>query len=1466
MKVLASLRREQAEVQTIQVIADGTATAHDVAVAIVSAGREELIEPSRARLTLRIDADDRPARTLDPEVPLAESGVRSGVTFAVVEAQGEGDTRVGAVVRIVAGPDRGIEVPIRVGGSLVGRSPECQVRLRDPRVSATHAKIVVGRELEIMDIKSSNGVLVGAEKINRAVLKPGDTAVLGHTHLQVHRVGGAIADDTATEIRFLRPPVVQSRPQAGEIELPDLPSAPARTPFPWLALLAPLVMGAIMFATTRSAMSLLFVAMSPVLMLAGYVGNVIDGRRKRKSETTDFEAAMTQVEADIVDARGLETTQLRRLYPSVAECVQAAVDRDARLWCRRPEHPEFLHVRLGTGAIPARVVVKEPGRTGAAELTRRQRELAGRSRLLADVPVVADLRSVGGIGLAGPVPVVSGVARGVVAQVATMHSPAELVIVCLTSSALKGQWSWLEWLPHTSSPHSPIPGSLLAADSTRGRALVDQLEELVTARGDSAQQQPRGPLEGQERPTAPMTPSVLVVVHDAAVGSERVVSIAERGPDVGVHVLWVAAERAQLPASCRTYLDLPLGGEAVVGMVRSERVIRGVATESLDLHTAHLTARRLAPVVDASVPVEDDTDLPRSVSVIGLLGHRESTEPAEILDRWRENGSFVERAPGATRRERPADLRALVGHGGLSVFTLDLRAQGPHALVGGTTGSGKSEFLQAWVLGMAHAYSPDHVTFLFVDYKGGAAFAKADELPHCVGTVTDLSPYLVRRALRSLRAEIRRREHLFNAKGVKDLIAFERTGDPDCPPSLIIVVDEFAALVGEVPEFVDGVIDVAQRGRSLGLHLILATQRPAGVIKDSLRANTNLRIALRVNDAHDSSDVLGSPQAASIDPSTPGRGVARVGPSRLIPFQSAFPGALTPAETPAPPIDVDEVDFGQHVAWKIPRPTAQGPAVDKDIVRVVDAIGAAARQGRVPAPRRPWLNTLSAAYDLSRLNQRSDQAIVLGVVDDPDNQLQQPTHFRPDDSGSIVYFGAGGSGKTSALRSLAIAASITPRSGPVHVYALDFAGGGLSMLDKLPTVGAVIGGDDDERVARLMSMLSVLLDARAPRYNEVGADSLSAYRRQPGRAGEPRVLVLVDGFGSFREEYDSGLQRQAVFAQFQRLVNEGRGVGIHFAVTVDRPSALPSSMQGAFQHRVVLRMPDADAYMALGVPKDVLDHASPPGRALSAHDPNELHLATLGRDPSPVGQAREIEQLAAVIVLPSRPEPVRSLPKEIAASDVPVTVGGLPTLGMEDRSLAFIGFDPQGTYVVAGPPKSGVSSAVRWLAESMRRALPAVPRVLLTPRASELAGLSLWTAQVTGTAQIKDYLATKLAPYLESAAGAGTPSVAIVVDRFGELIGSEVDGALTEALKQVRRNGHLLIATGDTSSFSPSGFSNLLTEIKNGKAGLLLQPQPGDGDLVKTQLPRFRPADFPRGRGYWIANNAIDKVQLPEVE
>ena len=224
------------------------------------------------------------------------------------------------------------------------------------------------------------------------------------------------------------------------------------------------------------------------------------------------------------------------------------------------------------------------------------------------------------------------------------------------------------------------------------------------------------------------------------------------------------------------------------------------------------------------------------------------------------------------------------------MLTLDLVADGPHALIGGTSGAGKSELLQSIVASLAVRHAPTRLTFLFVDYKGGAASAVFSELPHTVGYVTNLDAELSRRALTSLRAELNRRMRLLEGKA-KDLAEMRELYPADAPPSLVIVVDEFATLVKEVPEFVDGIVDIAQRGRSLGIHLILATQRPSGAVNDNILANTNLRISLRMLDKSESVAVINSGEAAEIPVPLKGRGWVRLGPRALVAFQAAYCGS-----------------------------------------------------------------------------------------------------------------------------------------------------------------------------------------------------------------------------------------------------------------------------------------------------------------------------------------------------------------------------------------------------------------------------------------------------------------------------------------------------------------------------------------------------------------------------------------------
>lgn len=1475
MRIKLTLRRPEGESANLAVTADATATVGDLARAVAEGdpGRKGAVVPER--LTLQVSdlasSASGEGRVLDPSSDLLSAGIRSGSTVSLTQlgvsfaSPQEGRGPAAAVLRVLSGPDAGREFSLPAGTSRVGRDRDMDVRLSDPLVSKRHARVVVGSGVEITDTNSANGILVGGMRVSRATLTPADTVVLGDTTISVvslQRVANLPASSPVIE--FNRSPRVVRRPPVREIPAPTPPERPNPGRFPLVAMVAPLVMGAVLWFATRQLLSLVFVGLSPLLMIGSWLDQKITARRVFRAQTEQFAASMEAAEGEIERAHTLERAIRLSMHPSVADAVDAVERLSPLLWTRRPEHREFLSLRLGLGKGRAHTRVRLSGSNSTLpEFWHQLEELEQRASVVDGVPVVADLREAGGVGVAGTREDASAVARGLVLQLAAFHAPGDVVVAALTSPSSRSAWDWLEWLPHTWPQRSPLGGEHLADNPGTGGRLLERLEGLVEERlASRTDATVRGPIDGEAEIPEPVLPSVLVVVEDdVPLPRPRLTRLAERGPDAGVHVVWVAPDVAALPAACRTFLTV--GGVAgTSGEVRTGDLRHPVVVEHLPMESAVRLARSLAPIVDAGAMTDDETDLPRSISYVTLVGPALLEEPTAVAERWHQTGSVVARdGTPPVRRKSDATLHAVVGSAGAEPLALDLRAHGPHALVGGTTGSGKSEFLQSWVLGMATAHSPDRLTFLFVDYKGGTAFADCVDLPHCVGLVTDLSTHLVRRALTSLRAEIRYREHLLNRKKAKDLVSLERTGDPECPPSLLIVVDEFAALAQEIPEFVDGVVDVAQRGRSLGLHLILATQRPAGVIKDNLRANTNLRIALRMADAEDSADILGSSLAAHFDPAIPGRGAVKTGPGRISVFQAGYAGGTTSTEPEPVALQVLEMDFGSATEWEMPQDDSgvepePGPT---DISRIVRTVRRASRELAIPVPRRPWLPELPATYDFALLpNPRTDERLLLGVMDDPSTQSQPTLVYEPDRDGNMAIFGTGGSGKSATLRALAVASAVTPRGGPVQVYGLDFGASGLKPIEVLPHVGAVVDGDDEEGVGRVLRMLRDLVDDRATRYAAVRAGSIGDYRTRANAAAEPRILLLVDGVTPFREAHEFAPSN--LFGAFAQIAVDGRQVGVHVVMTADRPNAVPMSIASTVQRRLVLRMASEDDYLLLGVPKDILGPSSPPGRGVI--DGNEFQVAMLGGNSNLAVQGRELAQLAesmtrhGTTAAPS----IGRLPSQVLLGELPATdARGALVIGVDDETLGTAAIDPWGPLLVSGPPASGRTTALLTIAAAVRRARGGAMIAHLAPRRTSLAGNRAFDTSLTSPDQVAES-ADGLVSSLE--AGRIAPGqLALMVESLTEFSGTVAEGPLVRLVQAAIRAEQLVVGESESSTWNSA--YQLAPPFKAGRRGLLLVPGEMEGDnLLGTPLGRFRRADLPPGRGFLVAGGRARKLQV----
>jgi S-DNA-T family DNA segregation ATPase FtsK/SpoIIIE len=1499
MKLKLALQRPGTPVDIV-VTADATATVGDVARSIVDADPLAESRPDAQQpLTLSVSPPESTDLVVLPaETPIGEAPVGSGFNAVVVACEqpstgGAHAAQTGdrgptaAYLRIVSGPGSGRQFAVPLGSSSIGRVAGNDVVIDDPLVSKRHARVeITADSIEVIDMNSANGILVDGGQVSRVRLTSGQSVILGDTEVAFVLAGGSASTqreqvlERGGALRFNRSPRVEERYPGREFASPDVPTETEPQVFPWIMVVAPVLMGGLMFALTKNPLSLAFVAMAPMMMMGNYIAQASGVKRKLRVSTEKFELQIEDLESEFAREQPIERAARLRESPSVAEVYAEALRLGPTLWTRRPEHWNFLDLRLGLGSMPSRNVIKASTESrGLPEFSRMLDKLRSRVEHIGNVPLVENLHLAGALGVCGPATNVADTVRALAVQYAGLHSPAEVAFAAILGSRSTPEFEWLKWLPHTSSPQSPLQGVQLANSASTATSILNALEELIETRsaktrpnrgahneGSAASQRGAkvGTLPTGNAEDAQAAALVVLIDNDAPVDRARLVNVIERAADARVYPIWMSPTVEALPAACRTFVNVDDGLEAAtVGFVRLGMTVEKVRVEGVSVNYAQILAKRLAPVIDASAVVADASDLPRSVSMLTLMGTDLAAEPQAAIERWMQNNSIHDRsgAPPVARK-RAGTLRAIIGQSSPDAMHLDLRTQGPHALVGGTTGAGKSEFLQAWVLGMAAEYSSDRVTFLFVDYKGGSAFADCVNLPHCVGLVTDLSPHLVRRALTSLRAELHYREHLLNRKKAKDLIELEKRGDPDCPPALILVIDEFAALAGEVPEFVDGVVDIGQRGRSLGIHLIMATQRPAGVIKDNLRANTNLRVALRMADENDSIDVVGDKIASGFDPSIPGRGIAKTGPGRLTQFQSGYAGGWTTDEPDAAIVTVSELRFGAEVQWEpevIGDPNVQdadlGP---NDQVRLVRNLISASDAMRIPEPRRPGLDELSTTVDLLGLRQAGDTELVMGMVDRPERQQQDRACFYPDRDGHMAIFGTSGSGKSVLLRSLGIAAGLTT-SGTVHVYGLDFGTGTLRMLESLPHVGSIVSGDDHERVTRLLRTLRDMLDDRSRRYSEVNASNIVEYRQLANRPDEPRILVLLDGFPTFKEEYDAGIGRTLYYNMLVGMLGEGRPLGLHIVFTADRANSVPTPVASNIQRRVILRLADENSYFMFDVAKDILDANSAPGRAII--DGYEGQIGVIDGTSNVAEQSKAIERLAADLSRSGREPapPVGQLPRELTLAELPRSVGDAPAIGIADTDLAPAGFEPFGSFLVAGPPASGKSNALISLAQSVQRFDPAAKLFFFGSRRSPIKDAMPWIESALNPDAAAE-LATELTTLVQDEEV--TNKIVVVIDNIADFQSGAADSALTELVKAINRSDHLMLTDGDVSALSASW--GMLGEVKATRRGIVLMPDTFDGDSIfKVPFPRISRNESPPGRGFYVNGAQVLKVQVP---
>ncbi|MFF1573794.1 FtsK/SpoIIIE domain-containing protein [Leifsonia sp. NPDC058292] len=1498
----------------VTVTFDATSTVGAVAGALVrgGAGHPRLMQIAvqrRAPLTLRVAYPDGSTLILDAGDPAAAAGLVAGAEIEpVLEASPGPGERVRppvATITVLSGPQEGAQFIAIDAETAVGRDRANRIELHDPEVSRRHSVLRrVGTVVEIEDLGSANGTALvdadGTEQPHRTIVATSGTVVaFGPIRARID-----VGPPPTPELRrprvapYLQSPRVDPVFAPDPLELPAPPDPPEPTRFPVIAMVAPLLMGTVLYLTTRSVLSLVFVGLSPLIMIGSWLDSRLSRRKTTQAKVKEFEDGLAAAEQELRANLVEEQVSREAETPSAAALAALPASRDRLLWSRRPEHRSFLELRLGTATLDSRKSVRLPQRGKiSAERWEQLTRLHERFARIPGVPLLERLDRSGSLGIAGERFWASSAARAVLVQLLALHSPAHLVFTAFAEPAqAEEDWSWLKWLPHVDSAYSPITAPHLADDERSAGILLTALEGLIAGRrttasagtvrsrltGDAANADERlAPAEAR-----PHTPAVVVLVlTDAVADRTRLVGLAEDGADVGVHVIWVASELGGVPAACRTVIEAQ-PDHWRVHLVRQGELVALTSLNDVGLPAAVTFARELAPIVDAGARVLDESDLPRSVGLAQLIPGDILGSSDTILESWRHSGSLVSEWAAGAEREA-VRLSAIVGQGSAGPVHIDLGTHGPHALVGGTTGSGKSEFLQTWILSLAANISPDRLTFLLVDYKGGAAFAECVNLPHTVGLVTDLNTHLVRRALTSLRAELRYREELLAAKGAKDLVTLERRGDPDTPPALIIVIDEFAALVNEIPEFVDGVIDVSQRGRSLGLHLVMATQRPAGVIKDNLRANTNLRIALRMADTADSSDVIGVADAAHFSPDTPGRAAIKVGAGQLTHLQTGYLGGRSDAEHQES-VDIRDLGFGEHAPWtlqpEMQRSSPRRQRAPRDIEVLTDNIRRAAATAGTKSPRKPWVDHLPDVLPLTSepitasASGRHPTELVVGLVDEPHLQRHSTCTIPLSDVGNVAIYGAAGTGKTTALITLATAAiTVDPHT---QVYGIDSAGGHLTSLTVLPNTGDIVLGDERDRVIRLLGLIKNLIS-----------------QRSETRTATPPVLLLLDGLASFRDAYEHRGGGADAFADLIEIAGGGRNVGVHVLLAAERSNAMPAALASSVPERFCLRLTAEADYQAIGITSDALKDAGP-GRALRIGDHAEVQLAVPGDGSDTADTEAALSVLAEAQRARSIPEPgaIPAIPTVLPRSAIARARRTPVPFAIDTINLGGVSVPDQGFLLVTGPAGSGRTTTIRSLLEALQEgsAADSVDAILIAPSRSPLRDLPIWS-RIADTPKTRDALIGSLAlalggtalpastglPLLPLIGQTRTPEPEtafapepdpvdfplagkrgiVVVEDIGGFDGSGNEQALSGLLKLLRRSDHTTIVEGENATLATVW--ELASPLRGARWALALQPDANDTpSLFTTAFTHAKRADYPPGRGYLIENGRLTGIHV----
>lgn len=1326
---------------------------------------------------------------------------------------------------------------------LLGRSPHADIQLDTDSASWEHASLEIadqgedGLAVRVRDSKSTNGTFVNGQQIpaddegllvsQTATVTVGGVSILLRPEFSEQRAPkpGSLHNLTSAHTApFNRPPRPGQAPGPAPLSPPERKVVPPASKFSYITIIAPLVMAGAMVMIMGSARYALFALLSPVMAIGMWLEQKRRHKKNLAEEETRFAQALDEFKEQMAEASEHEAKRIRESVPDTSFVLRCSHFPTTRLWQRRAADDDALALNAGTGESHWKPELA-PG-TNVSRLDKDIREVYEANKLIA-APVLADLSNAGVVGIVGEREGALALARSLVIQAAIHVGPADLRIAVFCDRGRADGWGFASWLPHTRRHGSSDNEQWLSDQSERSKTLLKDLREATNAQ----------------------LPGLTLMVVDSEVLTEgrdapaRSLLAHGRSFDPGfkgngpqkhqISGIVIATDEHYLPAVCNTVIYVREDAEATVEQRYLHQVTENVTISGISEVTAETAAQDLARFDDPELVVPG-AGLPSLSKLPDLLG-MQKISGSEIKQLWATSKGF----------ETP------VGVSESGVMSLDLVKDGPHGLVGGTTGSGKSEFLRSMVAGLAARNAPDKLNFILVDFKGGAAFAACEALPHTIGTISNLDEQLATRALESLEAEMQRRQRMFAAAGedIDNLDAYLKTGPAEPMPRLLLVVDEFAMLAKEFPEVLKSLVSVAAVGRTLGVHMILATQRPAGVVTEDILANTNLRVALRVQSREDSSNVIGVPDAAGISRTQMGRSYVKLGQDDISAVQTALVTGRAVISS-GPTLQVLEPgNFG--VAGTKPINTNTVLSQDSDLDLLIEAINEANEDLGLKKPRYVWPEALGEKVGLEGFESLEEvdststhtaggfenNILKIALRDEPKLQRQTSTGWNLSE-GNLLLVGIPGSGTSTTLCSLALTAALNTDPDELDLMVLDLGARSLGALAHLPHTLAYVGTDQGskERQARFLRHLGSELLAR---------------KADPRR--RKKTIVLVDGLVALREEFDAYGSAGSLMEQFLRAYAEGPALGLHFAVSSSINTRIPTAINAITTQKWIFKLSDQHDYSTLGIKRGNIP-APVAGRCISINELQQMHIAAI---------SSAVSDAVAFIDTrwgsrEQRPSLIRNLPSTLTPEELNAT----PTLVGEpwripvgiresDLSPAFMEIYPQEHVLIAGAARSGKSTLLIALAQMLQKErMPdgSAPTIwAICDKRSPVSNAGLEQVRAPGE---------DISGFINDLMFRDGPRF-LLIDDVEKL---EDPGSAIENLLKSGPEGVCVIAAGRSAEMrSLYSWQKILRSYG---AGVLLQPDPyKDQSIFGIDMPGKAPVVLTPGRGYLHTGGHITLIQ-----